>query len=82
MFCKEHTLDLVEALQHMTTSNNQENHGQKLFLEAIILRSVKTLEGYFAQTMQDEKKKELKKTSSRPTKVCNMNYFQVQGKNL
>ena len=60
MFCREHLLDLVEALEHMTTSNNQEKHGQKLFLDAIILRSVKTLEGYFAQTMQDEKKKELK----------------------
>lgn len=61
MFCRKHALDLVEALQQMTTSNNQEKHGQKLFLDAIILRSVKTLEGHFPQTMQDEKKKELKK---------------------
>lgn len=61
MFRREHLLDLVEALKQLTTtSDKQEKHGQKLFLDAVLLRSVKTLEGYFAQTMQDNKKKELK----------------------
>lgn len=61
MFRREHLLDLVEALKQLTTtSDKQEKHGQKLFLDAVLLRSVKTLEGYFAQTMQDTKKKELK----------------------
>ncbi|XP_061182956.1 uncharacterized protein LOC133191225 [Saccostrea echinata] len=63
LFRREHLPDLIEALQQVTT-DKQEKHGQKLFLDAVLLRSVKTLEGYFAQTMQDEKKKELKNFKS------------------
>jgi hypothetical protein len=61
MFRREYLSDLVEALEkNVTTADKQEKHGLKLFLDAILMRSIKTLEGYFAQTMQDEKRKELK----------------------
>ncbi|XP_053376994.1 uncharacterized protein LOC123549558 [Mercenaria mercenaria] len=61
MFKREHLQDLAEAIQKMVTkSDKTEKHGLKLLLDAIILRSIKTLMGYFSETMQDEKKKELK----------------------
>ncbi|XP_062599435.1 uncharacterized protein LOC134260926 [Saccostrea cucullata] len=51
----------ASGLQQLVTTNDQkEKHGQKLFLDAIILRSLKSLDGHYALTKQDEKKKELK----------------------
>lgn len=38
-----------------------EKHGLKLLVDAIILRSVKMLLGYYTETMQDDKYQELKK---------------------
>jgi hypothetical protein len=41
------------------TENNEEKHGQKLFLNAIILRSIKALHGHYTQLMEDNKAQEL-----------------------
>lgn len=65
MFSRDHLPELVEAVQQLVkienvSSDRKEKHGQKLFLDAVILRSVKTLKGHYAETKQDDKGKELK----------------------
>lgn len=65
MFSRNHLQDLYEAIQQQVSivddkMERKEKHGQKLFLKAIILRSIKALHGYYAETMQDLKAKELK----------------------
>ena len=53
--------ELVQSINLVATNNGTEKHGQKLFIDAVILRSVKTLNGHYSESMQDEKRKELKK---------------------
>jgi len=53
--------ELVQSINLVATNNGTEKHGQKLFIDAVILRSVKTLNGRYSESMQDEKRKELKK---------------------
>lgn len=61
MFTREHLQDLADAIQKMVTRTDKtEKYGLKLLLDAIILRAIKTLMGYFSETIQDEKKKKLK----------------------
>ena len=65
MFSRNHLQDLYEAIQQQVSivddkMERKEKHGQKLFLNAIILRSIKALHGHYAETMQDLKAKELK----------------------
>ena len=61
MFDRENLSELVDAVQQLVKiDDNKEKHGQKLFLDAIILRSVKALDLHYAETKQDGKKKELK----------------------
>ncbi|XP_060557541.1 uncharacterized protein LOC132717962 isoform X2 [Ruditapes philippinarum] len=61
MFTREHLQDLADAIEKMVTRKDKtEKYGLKLLLDAVILRSIKTLMGYFSETMQDEKKKILK----------------------
>lgn len=61
MFTREHLQDLADAIEKMVTKTDKtEKYGLKLLLDAVILRSIKTLMGYFSETMQDEKKKILK----------------------
>jgi hypothetical protein len=53
--------DLADAIEKMVTEKEKtEKYGLKLLLDAVILRSIKTLMGYFSETMQGEKKKILK----------------------
>ena len=62
MFSRLHLAQLEEAITLLATDEKSktEKHGQKLFVDAVILRSLKTLMGYYSETMQDEKRKELK----------------------
>nr|XP_022287160.1 uncharacterized protein LOC111099929 isoform X5 [Crassostrea virginica] len=65
MFSRNNLQDLYEAIQQQVSivddkMERKEKHGQKLFLNAIILRSIKALHGHYAETMQDLKAKELK----------------------
>lgn len=65
MFNRSHLQDLYDAIDQQVSivddhTERKEKHGQKLFLNAIILRSIKALHGHFAETMQDAKAKELK----------------------
>jgi len=60
MFARANLAELVEAINSVATNNGQEKHGQKLFIDAVILRSVKTLNGHYSESMQGEKRKELK----------------------
>ena len=62
MFSRPHLLDLVQSIQLLTTDEDKkvEKHGQKLFIDAVILRSLKTLKGYYSETIQDKKQAELK----------------------
>ncbi|XP_060582162.1 uncharacterized protein LOC132738621 isoform X2 [Ruditapes philippinarum] len=61
MLSRTHLEDLCEAVNTLTKrENNSEKHGLKLHLDAVILRSVKALKGYYASKEQDDKKKELK----------------------
>jgi hypothetical protein len=65
MFTRDNLQDLVEAVQQSVTVKNDdqergEKHGQKLLLDAIILRSIKSLHGFYMETVQDAKGKELK----------------------
>jgi chorismate mutase len=62
MFSRPHLPDLIQSIQLLTTDEDTkvEKHGQKLFIDAVILRSLKTLKGYYSETLQDEKRAELK----------------------
>lgn len=65
MLTRENLPDLREAIERMVAldkpeAGRKEKHGQKLFLDAVILRSVKTLRGHYAEIMQDDKGKEMK----------------------
>ena len=65
MFSRNHLQDIYEAIQQQVSivddkMGRKEKHGQKLFLKAIILRSIKALHGHYVETMQDLKAKELK----------------------
>lgn len=65
MFKIKHLPDLIEALKRLVTkADKQEKKGQKGFLYAVVLRSVKGLESYYAQTMQSDKIKEFKNFKS------------------
>ena len=55
MFTREHLQDLANAIEKMVTKTEN-----KLLLNAVILKSIKPEVGYFSETMQDEKKKNLK----------------------
>lgn len=66
MFSRMYLSELREAIQHMSMKEpsedqiKSEKHGLKLMIDAIILRSIKSLMGHYSETMQDEKYKELK----------------------
>jgi len=60
MFARANLAELVQAINSVATNNGTEKHGQKLFIDAVILRSVKTRNGHYSESMQDEKRKELK----------------------
>lgn len=62
MFVRQNLDDLVQVVKQLSTDHDtgSEKHGQKLFFNAVIKRSIKSLTGHYAQTMQDDKVKELK----------------------
>ena len=66
MFSRENLKQLIEAIQDMVEVERTENqekkekHGLKLMLDSIIMRSIKALSGYYSETLQDHKYKELK----------------------
>jgi len=47
----------------VTKTDKTEKYGLKLLLDAVILRSIKTLMGYFSDTKQDEKKENTESVS-------------------
>ena len=56
MFQRQNLPDLEQSIQQLGTKDNHEGkHGQKLFLDAVILRALKTLMGYYSETIQDIK---------------------------
>ena len=65
MFHRENLNKLIQAIEQLvkiecaSSSQKREKHGQKLFLDAVLLRAVKTLIGYYAEMMADEKGKEM-----------------------
>lgn len=62
MFSRDHLLELIEAINEMVKtddSSRREKHGQKLFIDAIILKSIKTLKGHYSQLKEDDKVTEL-----------------------
>ena len=64
MFTREHLQDLADAIEKMVTKTDKtEKYGLKLLLDAVILRSIKTLMGYFSDTKQDEKKENTESVS-------------------
>lgn len=58
-----------------------EKHGRKLFIDAVILRAVKPLNGHCSESMQNEKRKELN-ISKRPTNTSILRFFLEQGKDV
>lgn len=61
MFRRENLQYLGDAIEQMVTKEvKSEKYGLKLLLDAVILRTVKTLTGHYSETIQDEKGKELK----------------------
>ena len=62
MFSRDHLPILVEAIEKMVASEEgAEKHGLKLQLNAIILRSIKSLKGHLNSTKQDDKSDELER---------------------
>ena len=64
MFTRDGLTSLREAMNNLCkkeSDQNQEKHGLKMNLNAIIHRSIKSLMGYFAESRQDGKYKELTK---------------------
>ena len=61
MFKRENIQDLQDAIEKMVTKEDKsEKYGLKLLLDAIILRTIKTLKGHYSESIQDDKAKELK----------------------
>ncbi|XP_053374369.1 uncharacterized protein LOC128546963 [Mercenaria mercenaria] len=65
MFDRDYLPQLVEAIEESvrledTHGKRKEKYGQKLTIDAIILKSIKTLHGFYPETKQDEKRKEMK----------------------
>ena len=66
MFSRDNLQELVDTIQELVSKpgtmeeNTNEKHGLKLFIDSIILRSIKTLQGHFSETKQDQKSKEMK----------------------
>ena len=62
MFSRDNLQELVDAIKSMVEVDGKkiEKHGTKLYLDAVILRSIKTLEGYFTEIKEDDKAKEIK----------------------
>ena len=62
MFSRDHLPTLLEAIEKMVASEmGQEKQGLKLQLNAIILRSIKSLKGHLNSTRQDDKSDELER---------------------
>ena len=60
MFTREHKETLYAAIQTLTDKpNGGEKSGLKLHLNAIIQRAIKSLRGFYNDTMQDQKAQEL-----------------------
>jgi hypothetical protein len=60
MLSRKHLEDLCSAITTLTTEDKSEKHGSRQNFDAVILRSVKTLTGYFSSIQEDAKKKEMK----------------------
>ena len=86
MFSRDSLEGLVDTIQDMVSkptgrmeNNVQEEHGLKLFIDSIILPSIKTLQGHSSETKQDEKSKEMKMLRSH-THIELVNYSQGRDK--
>lgn len=56
MFNRDHLPTLRKAIEQMSDSDgNKEKHGLKLMLNAIILRTIKSMKGLYTETKQDDK---------------------------
>jgi hypothetical protein len=77
MFQRIHLQDLCDAIQNQVMTENKEKHGEKLFLNAIILRPIKALHCHYAELMEDNKAQELNHF-----KDAYKNCLQVHGKRL
>ncbi|KAH3776033.1 hypothetical protein DPMN_177444 [Dreissena polymorpha] len=61
----------------------KEKHRQKLFLDAVILRALKNLLGFYSETMQDEKRTEMKHfITAYKHKSINVSKRETNGSNL
>lgn len=61
MLSRAHLEDLCEAVYSLTKgTDNNDKHGLRQTMDAVILRSVKALTGHYAATLEDTKKKEMK----------------------
>jgi len=60
MFTREHKENLYAAIETLTEKpDGDEKHGLKLQINAVVQRAIKSLRGYYNDTMQDQKALEL-----------------------
>ena len=61
MYKREHLSVLKEAIKKMAESDHGEKHGLKINLNSVFQKSIQILCGYYAESFQDTKLRELKK---------------------